>query len=272
MLKILRARYIRRQKKIRTREIVNEDYDNKAWLDVLQSAYWEKASDLKHFLGMTTPDVHLSDDQKLIWLKDKKLVKNTISEIDDFCRSQMIDILKEHVTQSDKIVELGCGPALNLFDLRLRGFNNILEGYDVSKNVIKVTESIRHHFNLDNMKFGLIDLSKPFDCSFVNGKIIFTRHSFEQLRHYTDIAIKNILDGNPKQVLHFEPVPEILGYSLQDIVERVHNEFADYQNNLLHTLKKFEKKKLLRILEVKRLNCGANPFNESVLIRWTPSD
>jgi len=269
LLKILRRRYLRKKKKIRTREVVKSDYNDKAWSEILASRYWENAKDLKHFTMMKLPYSNLHDDEKVICLIGGKLVRTTLPQILGYCHYNFCKILKQHITKYDKIVELGCGFGLAVFSYRARGLDNPIEGYDVSENAIKAAKMINNRFNCE-IEFGIIDLSKPFDASFLNEKTVFTSHSLEQLRYYTDVAIKSILSGRPKQVIHFEPVPELLGWKLHDIVSKQHNEFADYQNNLLSTLKKFESRGLLKILNIKKIDVAANPFNETTFIRWQP--
>lgn len=270
LLKIMRAEYLWKKKKIRTRDIVKADYNDKAWKEILESKYWLKAKDLKNFTTMSTPDSHLNEEDKIICLIDGNLVKTTHSYINDYCYSRNCEILKQFVTKDDVIVELGCGFGLALFSFKSRGIDNEMEGYDVSENGISAARQISDHFNC-KIKLGIIDLSKPFKVDFLKGKTVFTSHSFEQLRHYTYIAIKSILASRPKQIIHFEPVPELLGWRLLEIVSKKANEFADYQNNLLSTLRKLEKENLLRILDVKKLKQGSNPFNYSTLLRWEPT-
>jgi len=269
LLKIWRAHYIRKQKKIRTRDIVKRDYNDDSWLKILESKYWRNAKDLLHFTNMTMPYSNLNEDEKLICLINGQLVRITLSDIDDYSYSRHCDILARYISDNEEIVELGCGFGLALFSFRSRGLDNPMWGYDVSENATSAAKEINEHFN-GNLKFGIVDLSKPFDGKFLSGKTVFTSSSFEQLRHYTEVAIKSIISGRPKQVIHFEPVPELLGWNLLDIVAKAHNEFADYQNNLLSTLKKFEKQKILKILNVERLGYGSNPYNEITCIRWKP--
>jgi len=268
-LKIIRAQYLWKKKKIRTRDIVIANYNDKAWKEILESKYWLKAKDLRNFPKMSLPFSNLNEEDKIICLKDGKLVKTTYSYITDFCYGRNSEILKQFVTKDDIIIELGCGFGLALFSFKSRGIDNQMEGYDVSENGISAACQISDHFNC-NIKFGIIDLSKPFNGDFLKGKTVFTSGCFEQLRHYTDIAIKSILTSRPKQVIHFETVPELLGWRLLDIVSKQANEFADYQNNLLSTLRKFEKENLLRILDVKKLKQGSNPFNPTTFLRWEP--
>ena len=47
LLKILRNRYIRNQKRTRTKGTVQKDYDQNAWKNIFLSKYWEKAKKVR---------------------------------------------------------------------------------------------------------------------------------------------------------------------------------------------------------------------------------
>ena len=269
LLKILRAHYIRKQKKIRTTNVVEADYENNAWKNILESEYWLKSNNLEQFCFTPTSCSKLEDITEIICLLDNKLVKTTFPFIFNYMATKNSSILKKFVTETDDLVELGCGFGMALFSFRSKGISNSMTGYDISSNAISAAKKINQHFRC-NIKFDTVDLSKPFNGSFLKQKTVFTSHSFEQLKYYTETAIDSILRGKPKQVLHFEPVVELFGFGLRDTVSKVHNSFADYQDNLLTTLKKFEKQQKLKILEVKRLGHETNPFNETSFIRWEP--
>jgi len=269
-LRILLKVYIRKEKKIRTKNQIQTDYDEKAWKKVLESKYWLKAKDLKDFCYMVPPDCgDISSNTEKVCLLDGQIGKTTFPFMFKHASEKIYKIVGKYVTNKDEIVELGCGFGSRLFSLRMLGMNNPLEGYDISQNGICCAKAINEYFGC-KIKFGVIDLTKPFDESVLNNKTVFTNHSLEQLKHYTPQVINNIVKGKPKQVLHFEPVRELFGFSLYDLVYKQHNAFADYQNNLLSTLKKFESKKLVKITKTERLHFSTNPFNETSFIRWAP--
>jgi len=92
----------------------------------------------------------------------------------------------------------------------------------------------------------------------------------EQLKYHTEEVIQNILEGNPKQVIHIEPIKELYGNSLRDITSKLYVKCSDYQDNLLTVLKKFESKNKIKIYECQRLGFGVNPWHEDSVIRWMP--
>ena len=269
LLKILRNRYLRKDRKIRTKDQILADYDENAWKKVLESKYWLKAKDLKDFCSMVTPVSDLKSDTELVSLVDGQIGKTTLPYMYKYTSEKICKIVGNYIADIDEIVELGCGFGLRLFPFRAYGMNNPLEGYDVSPNAINSAKAINEHFGC-NIKFGIIDLTKHFDQSVLNNKTVFTNHCLEQLKYFTENVISNLVKGKPKQVLHFEPVRELFGFDLYDLVYKQHNTYADYQNNLLSTLKKFERKKLIKITKAERLRFNGNPFNETSFIRWVP--
>jgi len=268
LLKILRNRYIRNQKRTRTKGTVQKDYDQNAWKNIFLSKYWEKAKNLEEFCFSVIPTSGLNADTKITCLIDGKLTRITTQSYQNYVSKKHYEIMKNFLDENDEIIELGCGFGYRLFSLRMQGLKNQMRGYDVSTYGTKTAEEINNFFSCD-IKFGKFDMTEDFDTSILTGKTVFTYHSLEQLKYYTQKVISNLIKSKPRQVLHFEPVPELLGFNLLDIVSKQHNSYADYQNNLLSTLKNFEKNHLVNITDVKRLRY-VNPVNETTLIRWIP--
>ena len=104
----------------------------------------------------------------------------------------------------------------------------------------------------------------------VSGKTVFTQKVLEQLKYDTEKVINNLIKSKPKQVIHIEPIYELYSNSIRDIASRLYIQYSDYQDNLLMTLKSFEEKGKLKILDIRRLKFAANPLHEDSLIRWIP--
>jgi len=176
--------------------------------------------------------------------------------------------LSKNINSDEIVAEVGCGWGFNLWSLLAANFQNPLEGYELSKNGLEAAHQINNKYSC-NIKLGKIDLTNFEIFPNLVNKTIFTFHVFEQLKYDTTKVIENIIKAKPKQVIHFEPIIELHGEKIRDKVLKSYISAMDYQDNLLITLKKFEKEGALQILESKRLGFAANPLIETSFIKWT---
>jgi len=170
---------------------------------------------------------------------------------------------------NEEIIELGCGYGYNLFSMRNDGIKNSMSGYDLSKNAIEAGKKINIKFNC-NIRFEIKDLTEKFVDLDWKDKTIITHYAMEQLKYNTEFIIKNLIQSKPKQVIHFEAAYEIYGKSIRDKTSKEYIKSQDYQDNLVYTIKKFEKQKMLKIKEITRLGYAGNPLHEATLIVWIP--
>jgi len=202
-------------------------------------------------------------------LINHKLVKITKN---DYFKNQALmhlKILQDKIKPDDIVVELGCGNGFNLFRLQTLNLKNNLEGYELTKEGTNYAKMINSHFNC-NIKFGQLDLTKDISSFDFTNKVIFTHHSLEQIKYNTKDVVENLIKSKPKFVIHIEPVVELYGNSIRDLASKWYNKYSNYQNNLLTTLKNYEKKNLLEILDVYRTGCNSTALNESSVIQWAP--
>ena len=244
-------------------------YGEKKWKNILESRYWEKAATLDEFCLTNPPLDKFSNEQVNICVIDGKWKKATHAAFQQQIAKKYLNILKKLVSSNDKIAEVGCGFGGKLFSLKSEGLPNDMEGYDISETGVKAGSEISNFFNC-NIKFDVLDVTAEFPENIFKDKTVFSSHSFEQLKYYTEKAIYNLIKTQPKQVLHFEPVPELFGWSTRDIGSKLYNYAQNLQNNLLKSLRKIEEKGLLEITNVSRTSMALTPFNESSYIRWIP--
>jgi len=208
-------------------------------------------------------------EEPIICVIDGKWKKATETVLKQQISKKYHELLKNFVSSDDTIAEVGCGPGQKLFSLKTHGIQNKMEGYDFSEDAVKAGREINNFFNC-NIKFDLLDLTEEFPKNIFKGKTVFSSRVFELLKHDTGKSISNLIDAHPKQVLHFEPVVELLGWSIRDIVSKLYVYALDYQNNLLKSLRKFEEKGLIEITDVHRTGIQWFPYSETSFIRWIP--
>jgi hypothetical protein len=170
-----------------------------------------------------------------------------------------------------EIVEVGCGPGLNLFSLSLTNRWDRLEGFDISENAIRAAREASQHFGLSHIDFGILDLTNPVSDNFerLRGKTVFTYYCLEQLKYSTRIVIDNLVKAGVRRVIHIEPATELLRlWSPADWLTYLYITRMDYQDNLLHTLEEVERSGLIRIVDKKRLGYAPTCKNDPMLVCW----
>ena len=252
----------------RTQDFVNFAYDQGTWDRVLQSKFWEKYDSLESFLYGTFQSWE-GRNKQTIALYENKLCALPVSILQEKYIKQRIDVFRKFLPLNGEIVEIGCGIGYNLFSLRLHKFENNLTGFDISKNSINSANIINDKFSL-GVKFENIGLTKNFESSKLKGKTIFTNYVFEQLTHLTNDALMKILESEPLQVFHFEPLYELYENTLHDAARKKYIEFKDYQKTLFIELKNMERKNLIEITHCYKLNTAPNPLHVPYFIRWIP--
>ncbi len=262
----------RKNKITRDQNLVYTAYNEGPWKDVLQSRYWVKAKNLNEFSRLGIPVIKgLLDDSPIISTLNGKLFWVKPSDMNEFVIQQYFEILKEHISKDDEILEVGCGIGIRLFLLRNKGLENKLIGTELTESGVDAAKQISDFFNCD-IEFKTLDLTSDYDYKLLENKTIYSSHCLEQLKYHTKEVIDKILMGNPKQVIHFEPIFELFDEkNSMDKLSKKTIQSNDYQDNLLTTLQEYESQNRIKITDVKRLNFGINPFNETSLIRWIPN-
>ncbi len=195
-------------------------------------------------------------------VKDGKIFKGKYSDYVEKFQNQIIDVLSEYVN-GNSIVEFGCGPGVNLFLLYKKKIKS-LEGYDVSRNAILLAK--KHSAEKGyNIKFNVLDLTRPLPDKLIENKIVFTNTCLEQLKHYMPTVLQNILDGKPKLVINFE-----VDYDSSSSIVKEYFDSVDYQNNLVSELKKLQKENKINIESIKPFSLSLSPVNRLSSIIWKP--
>jgi|APSaa5957512535_1039671.scaffolds.fasta_scaffold01075_3 hypothetical protein len=253
------------QKKIRTKNEVIKEY-NSYWGKIYETKFWKEAKDFEAFNFQR--NIPGSGLPKYVLMRGKLC---EMSEYNFFKYQAIICLeqLKKFTQSNDVVVEVGCGWGINLFNLVALNFKNKLEGYDLTDGGIKIAREINKQFNC-NITLGMIDLTTDFSSIDLTGKTVFTHYTMEQMKYDTAKVIENLIKSKPKQVLHFEPIMELHTSGLRDRLCKMYIKSNDYQDNLLTTLKSFEKEGKLEILDIRRLGYGAKLYYETSFIHWIP--
>ena len=144
---------------------------------------------------------------------------------------------------------------------------------DIAPNALKLAKLIYNQINLKtySIKCGIWDFynKKNTNIKLPKNSLIFTSYSLVYKKKLNNNFLKFILNLKPKFVIHFEPVFE---YSLKKtpLNNKIKEYFLknNYSLNLLTILKKFEKKKRLKILIEKENFFGTNKYLPFSIIVW----
>jgi len=247
------------KKRKRTKIEINKEYDSDAYLKGLDLINEVKTIDDVRYLMYD----RIYNSQEAGYVLNGKWCLLDQRKFIDIIEDQLQNFILKSVKESDTILELGCGNGKHLFELRNRGFKGTLYGFELSKNAIDTAKKLNEKFKT-NINFQVFDITQKIPDTFTNSTI-FTVGVTEQIKYDIDKMIDNLIEINPKQVIHLEDAHELFKFSIRKIFLRLYAYSQDYNTNLIKTLKKHD----LDILEVV-LETIQPPVQCSGLIRWTP--
>jgi hypothetical protein len=235
---------------------------------VLRERRWMQCRSLDQFVAPT-------DTSTRVAKVANRLVRISQADYYRYRRDMLRTTMAEWAGGEPQLVELGCGYGMNLFSLVGTGHWPHLTGFEISETALEAANLIRQHFRLeDRVEFHPLDLLAGRHPSFarIAGVTAFTYYCFEQLRHSTATALRNIVDAGVTRVIHIEPTPELWRWwKPADAVSRLYSWSQDYQDNLLATLRRFERDGTIRVLEVRRLYYAPGVRHDPTLICWEPA-
>lgn len=264
-LRALRRRL--RQAGPRNPAVVAGEYDRGYWTTVLAERRWLQAQALDGFVAPPAAGTRVAK-------VGNRLVRIRNADYYRYRRDVLRATLAEWAGGEPALCELGCGYGMNLFSLVEAGQWPHLSGFEISTVALEAAGQIRAHFGLqDRVRFHQLDLLDGRHPSFahLSGATVFTYYCFEQLKHSTAVALRNIMDAGVKRVIHIEPTPELWRWwRPADAVNRLYSWSQDYQDNLLATVRRLERDRQARILSVRRLYFAPGVRHDPTLICWEP--
>jgi SAM-dependent methyltransferase len=251
----------------RNRAQVMREYEDGRWKQALQSKAWLQAASLEEFL--TTSDV-----RDRVAKLEGRLVRIRTCDYYEFRTRMIQETIAKFAGDVTEIVEVGCGSGQNLLALAQMGRWSRLVGLDLSENGVAAARDAAAHFGLRNVEFGVLDLIRSDDPGFaaLEGRTVFSYYCLEQLKYHTPLVIENLLRAGVRRVIHIEPTTELLRpWSVMDWINGAYVTRNDYQNNIIRTVRRFEKQGKVRILRTERLGYAPTPRNDPILLCWEPS-
>ncbi len=250
----------------RDRQQVRKEYDLGVWKSALDLKQWLLCKNLREYVTGTEQQVWVSK-------VGNRLVRIKACDYYVYRTQRLQEVIQQYAGHEPEVIELGCGCGYNLFALALMNHWPRLGGFDISPHALEAAREAAQHFGIANVSFGTLDLTNGDDPSFqaIGDKTVFTYLCLEQLKYHTPAVVENLLRAGVRRVIHIETTHELLRLlSLKDWATYLYVLRMDYQDNLLKTLKAFEKRGVLRIVDVKRLYYSPVHRNDPTLICWEP--
>lgn len=254
------------KKELRNQQKIEEEYDQGLYKKYVDAEIWSKNKNEISILGLTEPK-RFEQNKMSFFRYDNVILKDHYVKIWDLWEKEFVEIFTRFVDEKDEIVELGCGYGRNLFALRRNNFKNPMMGYDISKNAINIGKKLNEKFN-SNIEFDILDMTKEFSKEKIENKTIFTYTSLEQTKYHLEEILDKLIHANPKQVIHFETIPQLLPHNLFGITVNLNRYRKDYQTKLLDILHKYEEE--ISISHLEKLKTCPSVFNPIMMVRYQP--
>lgn len=259
-------------RKRRTKDVVKSEYDTRTYKPYLDKKIWLNYNNLTEYLENEFS--FTVSGENFVGKIDNKIVQILKSEYYRYHFQIFRGLLKEAAGSQDDLVELGCGIGRNIFLLASENHWGELYGYDISKNAVQSAHEITRHFNLTHVNFDDMDLTNSRDPNFkkLSGKVVYTYYCLEQLKHSIPEIIERLIESGIKKAIHIEPTYELLNiFSPKDWLTYLYIKRMDYLDNLLKTLRKFEKEGRVQIVGARRLYYSHAHKNDSTYVCWVPA-
>jgi hypothetical protein len=250
----------------RDRDAVHQEYDRGYWRKVLEERRWESCKGLDEFLS--------PGDGWRICKIDNRFVRARNIDYYGYRHLRLRRLLEQYTEPASDLVEIGSGYGANLFALASSLQWRHLIGLELSETGIAAGRDIAAHFGLsDRIRFERADLTNlsAEARELLSGRVAFSYYSFEQIPRDTEAAIGNLIAARPIRIVHVEPIAELLRWYLpKDLLNYAYIVRNDYQRTLLRTLRRFEARGALRIIDIQRLYYAPGIRHDPALVMWEP--
>lgn len=178
-------------------------------------------------------------------------------------------IYHEYFTTVDYIYEFGCGTGYNLVDMANLFPEKNLIGLDFVPSVMELLKVIKEKYNY-KIDGKIFDIRNPdTSLSIKKNSAVCTFAALEQVDIYYKEFVQFLLDQHPTICVHIEPIEEL--YDENSIVDWLAKEFHEkrhYLSGYLTYLRELEKKNIIQIIKVKRLELGNFNHEGYSLVVW----
>jgi hypothetical protein len=249
----------------RHRDQVAADYEQGAWAGELRQQYWLKAPTLHDYLIPETQG-------EVIVLHDGRLARTSPADYYQFRLQKVIELISENDGGATELVELGSGTGRNIFSLSTARRWKRLWGYDISDNGIKVAQSVKERYRVEEAEFGKLDLIADdfgtLEC--LRDATVFTYLCLEQLPGHAEQILRKLLKAGVRRGIHIEPSLDLFRpWRLRDLSTISYVWRQNYQRKLISALRTLETEGRIKIERMERPGFAPSPAHEPNLVVWT---
>ena len=184
-------------------------------------------------------------------------------------------IFKKYLSSAQKIIDIGCGTGTSILLLFNLFPTKSFIGCDWSQPAVELINLISKKTNANAIgaRFDMFNLEGKEQVNFGTDDAVITMHAMEQLGSSYKPLLDFILSKKPSICLHLEPIYELYEDNNEhDQLAQKYHLKRNYLQGFLSDLRSLQERKLVEIIEERRLHIG-NAFHEhSSLIVWRPTN
>lgn len=199
----------------------------------------------------------------ILW--DGKIIKDRVKR-EAWHRN--LDLLVERIRklQPETVLEVGCGNGQTIFYLADKFPHIQFKGVDISAvGVRQANEKAR-----PNTRFEQRDATAGGGWG-EQADLVFTYHALEMMPRVFPRALENIFRLARKYVILYEPIPELMPWTLRGGIARFIIITNDRLRNVMNELRRTAKARNWVVLSARRTGFAANPLNETSEVIIVPS-
>ena len=180
--------------------------------------------------------------------------------------------MQDHISSVSQIIELGAGygwPLLKLAKLTQYSHCQFI-GAEYTDSGIECIDILAQREQI-NLQVGYCDLNQLSLNQFkiIDNPLIFTSVAMICLKGFSKTTLDELIRIRPRIVIHFEPIYEYCNdNSLHSLMCKRYIQLNDYNQNMLTTLKEYEKQGYIKIVQESRNIFGTNPLMPFSVVKW----
>jgi hypothetical protein len=180
-------------------------------------------------------------------------------------------IFEKYLKDEKNIIEFGCGTGHNLLNLNKYNKNAKLYGLDWASSSQKIFKLIStKHPNILGYKFDYFNpkFNKDLNLS-KNSWCCYTVAYLEQIGNNFKKYVNFLRKKKPKLIINIEPINELMKPNfILDYLSVKYSQKRNYLEGYFSYLKKLEKNKVVKLLEVKKSHFGSLYINGYSILVW----
>lgn len=201
-----------------------------------------------------------------------RIIRTYDQQFDFKLHSFIVDsVIRKHAPNFKRICEFGCGTGYHLFRMSKYFPDKNFVGLDWSRSSQRLISEAATGANL-KVSARNFDYFNPDESFDVNGDLILTVASLEQIGDKHKPFVDYLISKKPGLCIHFEPISEVFDKE-SNLLDHLTSKYFDKRNYLkgfLSRLKELESENKIQILETRRLNYGSKFIEGHTLIIWKP--